>query len=203
MILYEALTGRVPFEGDSAVAVALKQVSETPRRPSAINPNVPPALDAVVMRALAKDPEARFKDADAFLKALDAAERAPDSPAPRTPPPSPRSRPKASTTDLRESSREEYEDYEERRAPRLRRWILIALLVAAVAGLVAFALTRPDQVAVPNVIGQEVGTATELLEDRGLRRRHQAGAQRRSARHGARAGPDRRARRSTRARPWS
>ena len=57
VILYEALTGRVPFEGDSAVAVALKQVSETPRRPSAINPNVPPALDAVVMRALAKDPD--------------------------------------------------------------------------------------------------------------------------------------------------
>ena len=82
VILYEALTGRVPFEGDSAVAVALKQVSETPRRPSAINPNVPPALDAVVMRALAKDPEARFKDADAFLKALDAAEKAPDQPRP-------------------------------------------------------------------------------------------------------------------------
>ena len=80
VILYEALTGRVPFEGDSAVAVALKQVSETPRRPSAINPDIPPALDAVVMRALAKDPEARFKDADAFLKALDAAERAPESP---------------------------------------------------------------------------------------------------------------------------
>ena len=82
VILYEALTGRVPFEGDSAVAVALKQVSEAPRRPSAINPDVPPALDAVVMRALAKDPEARFKDADAFLKALDAAEQAPDTPAP-------------------------------------------------------------------------------------------------------------------------
>ncbi|HEY1237306.1 MAG TPA: protein kinase, partial [Solirubrobacterales bacterium] len=48
VILYEALTGRVPFQGDSAVAVALKQVSEAPRRPSAINPNVPPALDAVV-----------------------------------------------------------------------------------------------------------------------------------------------------------
>ena len=83
VILYEALTGRVPFEGDSAVAVALKQVSETPRRPSAINPNIPPALDAVVMRALAKDPEARFKDADAFLKALDAAEKAPDAPRPQ------------------------------------------------------------------------------------------------------------------------
>src|ERR687891_1923041 len=87
VILYEALTGRVPFEGDSAVAVALKQVSEAPRRPSALNPNVPPALDAVVMRALAKDPEARFKDAAAFLRALEAAERPPDRPRPEDPAP--------------------------------------------------------------------------------------------------------------------
>src|SRR3954452_19510969 len=75
VILYEALNRRVPFEGDSAVTVALKQVSPKPQRPSAINPEIPPALDAVVMRALAKEPDARFKDADAFLKALDAAER--------------------------------------------------------------------------------------------------------------------------------
>ena len=54
VILYEALTGRVPFEGDSAVAVALKQVSQMPQRPSALNPAISPALDAVVMRALAK-----------------------------------------------------------------------------------------------------------------------------------------------------
>ena len=60
VILYEALTRQVPFEGDSAVAVALKQVSQTPQRPSAINPHVSPALDAVVMRALEKEPGERF-----------------------------------------------------------------------------------------------------------------------------------------------
>jgi serine/threonine protein kinase len=52
VLLYEALTGKVPFEGDSAVAVALKQVSQSPQRPGALNPAVSPALDAVVMRAL-------------------------------------------------------------------------------------------------------------------------------------------------------
>jgi eukaryotic-like serine/threonine-protein kinase len=169
VILYEALTGRVPFQGDSAVAVALKQVSEAPRRPSAINPNVPPALDAVVMRALAKDPEARFRDADAFLKALDAAEKAPDKPRPEDTAAFAAVTPEGERTDVREEEPEEYEEYEEaERRRRRRRWILIALLVAGVAGLVAFALTRPEQVAVPNVISQEVGTATELLEDRGF-----------------------------------
>src|SRR3954464_10688884 len=73
VILYEALSGRVPFEGESAVAVAMKQVSETPQRPSSINPQVSPALDAVVMRALEKEPGQRFQSADAFIAALDAA----------------------------------------------------------------------------------------------------------------------------------
>jgi eukaryotic-like serine/threonine-protein kinase len=167
VILYEALTGRVPFQGDSAVAVALKQVSEAPRRPSAINPEVPPALDAVVMRALAKDPEARFKDADAFLKALDAAEKAPDRPRPEDTAAFAAVTPEGDRTDVRDA--EEYDEYEEERRRWGRgRWILIALLVAAVAALVAFALTRPEQIAVPNVIGQEEGTARQLLEDRGF-----------------------------------
>jgi eukaryotic-like serine/threonine-protein kinase len=168
VILYEALTGRVPFQGDSAVAVALKQVSEAPRRPSAINPSVPPALDAVVMRALAKDPEARFKDADAFLKALDAAEKAPDQPRPEDTAAFAAVTPAGEQTDVRGDEPEDYEDYEERRGWSRGRWILVALLVAAVAGLVAFALTRPDRVAVPNVIGQEEGTARQLLEDKGF-----------------------------------
>jgi serine/threonine protein kinase len=74
VLLYECLTGRVPFEADSPVAVALKQISEPPRRPSELNPQIPPALDAVVLQALAKDPANRFQNADQFIAALDAAE---------------------------------------------------------------------------------------------------------------------------------
>ena len=79
MILYEALTGQVPFDGDSAVTIALKQVSEQPRPPSELNPNVTPALDAVVLKALAKDPANRFATAAEFSKALDAAEADPSA----------------------------------------------------------------------------------------------------------------------------
>ena len=77
VILYEALTGRVPFDADTPVAVALKQVSEQPRPPSELNPQVPPALDAIVLRALAKDPANRFQSAEEFIRALDAAEADP------------------------------------------------------------------------------------------------------------------------------
>ena len=76
-MLYEALTGRVPFDADSPVTVALKQVSERPRPPSELNPAVSRALDAVVLRALAKDPANRFASAEEFLQALDVAEQDP------------------------------------------------------------------------------------------------------------------------------
>ena len=77
VLLYEALTGRVPFEAESPVSVALKQVSERPQPPSQLNPAVSRALDAVVLKALAKDPANRFASADEFLAALDAAETDP------------------------------------------------------------------------------------------------------------------------------
>jgi eukaryotic-like serine/threonine-protein kinase len=165
VILYEALTGRVPFEGDSAVAVALKQVSEKPRRPSAINPNVPPALDAVVMRALAKDPDARFRDVDAFLKALEAAERAPDRPRPEDTAAFAAVSPEGEA-DLGEAEPVDGQPDDERR--RRWRWFAIALLATGVAALVAYALTRPADVAVPNVIGKDVEQAKEEIEDQGL-----------------------------------
>ncbi|HYM45768.1 MAG TPA: Stk1 family PASTA domain-containing Ser/Thr kinase [Solirubrobacteraceae bacterium] len=82
VILYELLTGAVPFDGDTAVAIAFKQVSAQPQPPSAVNPAVPAVLDEIVLRALAKDPAARYADADAFIAALQAArERLPAAPA--------------------------------------------------------------------------------------------------------------------------
>jgi serine/threonine-protein kinase len=73
VVLYELLTGRPPFRGDTPVAVAYQHVSETPVPPSELNEAVPRGLDAVVLRALAKDPFQRFPDAATFREALDAA----------------------------------------------------------------------------------------------------------------------------------
>ncbi len=70
VILYELLTGVVPFDGETAVAIAFKQVSAEPRPPSELNPALPVSLDAVVLRALAKDPDARFANADEMILAL-------------------------------------------------------------------------------------------------------------------------------------
>ncbi|KQM39506.1 MULTISPECIES: Stk1 family PASTA domain-containing Ser/Thr kinase [unclassified Microbacterium] len=71
VVLYELLTGRPPFRGDTPVAVAYQHVSEAPVPPSEIVETVPRALDAIVLRALAKDPFQRPQDAASFREALD------------------------------------------------------------------------------------------------------------------------------------
>lgn len=63
VVLYEATTGKLPFDGQDAVSVAVKQVNELPAPPSTINPNIDPALEAIIMKAMEKDPGRRFKDA--------------------------------------------------------------------------------------------------------------------------------------------
>ncbi len=63
VVLYEAVTGKLPFDGQDAVSVAVKQVNEVPAAPSTINPNIDPGLEAIIMKALEKDPARRFKDA--------------------------------------------------------------------------------------------------------------------------------------------
>lgn len=68
--LYEMLTGKRPFEGASIAELAVAMDHGAPPRPSATSPEVPSALDAIVMRALAKDAGARFADGDALVAAL-------------------------------------------------------------------------------------------------------------------------------------
>lgn len=144
VILFEMLCGRVPFDGDNAVAIAMKQVGEEPPVPSSINPAVTPALDAVVLTALAKDPAQRYATAADMSAALDAAEANPDLAAKPPPPP------------------------EESGSSR-RRWIIagvIALILIAAAA--AFALTRPEMVTVPDVTEQQEAQATITLQAAGF-----------------------------------
>lgn len=70
IVLYEATTGRLPFEGTDSVSVAVKQVNEMPPLPRTINPDIDPVLEAIIMKAIAKDPAARFASAQDMRQAL-------------------------------------------------------------------------------------------------------------------------------------
>ncbi|MEV7676609.1 protein kinase [Streptomyces sp. NPDC088752] len=72
-LLFELLTGIVPFDGDSALTIAYAHVQEIPRAPSMLNPSVPRVVDGIVYRAMQKDPAARFPDASSMLRAVNEA----------------------------------------------------------------------------------------------------------------------------------
>ncbi len=70
IVLYEMLTGSVPFKGDSAVTVALKHVNEMAPEPAQLVPGMPYSLNQIVMKAIAKDPDLRYQDAAQFARDL-------------------------------------------------------------------------------------------------------------------------------------
>jgi len=168
-VLYELLTGRPPFVGDSLVSVAMAHVKEAPVPPSAHNPSVPPEVDAVVLTALAKDRLQRYQSAAEMRADIDRARTgrpvaaavpaetvvAAAAPAATTLVPG------LSETELGTQPR------------RTGRYVLIALGVIAVlalAGLVGWAVFRPapEQVRVPSLIGSTVEQAQALLAERDL-----------------------------------
>jgi serine/threonine-protein kinase len=64
IVLYELLTGKTPFDGETPVEIAMKHLSNAPKAPSKLRPDIPPELDMVIMRALAKNPDDRYQSAD-------------------------------------------------------------------------------------------------------------------------------------------
>src|SRR5438067_1029274 len=71
IVMYEMLTGRTPFDGDTPVAVAMQHIQDVPQPPSQLNPNIPPALEEIILRCLEKVPEMRFRDGSSLARALE------------------------------------------------------------------------------------------------------------------------------------
>ena len=78
VVLYEMLTGRLPFEGESAVAVAIQHLSSIPLAPREINPDIPEQLELICMKAMAPDLEHRYQSADAMIADLEAFRKNPE-----------------------------------------------------------------------------------------------------------------------------
>ena len=77
VVLYEMLTGRLPFEGDSAVSVAIQHLSSVPQAPRDIDPSIPEPLELICMKAMNSDPNKRYASADAMIEDLEKFRRDP------------------------------------------------------------------------------------------------------------------------------
>ena len=158
VVLYELLTGRVPFDAESAVTIALKQVSEEPVPPSQLNPAISAQLEDVVTKALQKDPAYRFADADEFIRALEAVRGVAAGTGEYT-----RIAPHTGTYPGLPGPLEE---------PRRRSlrwlWILLTLLALAAIGVGAYLVLVPKKVAVPDVVGRRSDIAAQILQNRGF-----------------------------------
>jgi eukaryotic-like serine/threonine-protein kinase len=167
VVLFETLTGRAPFLGDTPVTVAYQHVQESPPPPRTIDPSISPAAEAITMRALAKNPANRYQRAVDMRRDLINARlgRGVEAPAVLSP---------AETALLSGPvTGRPVRTHEEER--RRRTMAYAGLAVAAVLAIVAviWLVTRlggddPIQVEVPGVVGQQVDIAIEILTLRGF-----------------------------------
>jgi serine/threonine-protein kinase len=205
IVLYEMLTGKTPFTGETPIEIAMKHLNEPPRPPSELRPEISPELDQIVLRSLAKDPHERYETAEEFSADLDRVEAglpvspettaaatavltglpateatqvlAPDAHTRVLPPtaPPPGRRPPAYPP-----------DYGYRPPKKRRRWVpwLLVLLFAGLAiaaGWYVYSRVQDElqdakPVAVPPVVGLTEELATEQLEKLGFEVRVERGA---------------------------
>ena len=182
VVLYEMAVGRPPFTGDSPVAVASKHVRDQPVLPRQANPTVPPALEAVIMKAMAKNPDDRYGSAEELR--ADLLRFADGRPVEASDPgvttmmaavgvtqalPATTGRTMAVPVGAAPStSREDLE-----RKKRTRNLIIVLVLLLVALAVIAFFLLRSlgvfgSNVTVPNVVGLTAGQATQTLHDDNL-----------------------------------
>ena len=167
VMLYEMLTGRVPFEGDSAVAVALKHLSEPPTPVSHLRPDVHPALESVVMAALAKEPAQRWQTAEEFGAALTAARDQIASGAA-----APRDTADFAALPVPVAAANGGPPPGERKKERRWPWFTIGIMALALLALLGFlalsGLLAADKKEVPRVVGKQLIEARQQLERAGF-----------------------------------
>jgi eukaryotic-like serine/threonine-protein kinase len=176
VVLYEMVTGKPPFSGESPVSIAYQHVRERPQPPSLVNPQVPAPLEAVILQAMAKSPADRYQSADAMRADLDRfvhgqpvlAPPAPDEPATVVVP--------AAVPESSFAGEETFAaDGEERPKRTTPYWVASGGVFAVAIGLIIFFGGRSlgyfgggSFVHVPNVVGMQESAAQSKLTAVGL-----------------------------------
>ena len=189
IVMYEMLTGRVPFDADTPVSVALKQVQEEPVDPMRYNDSIPVSVNRIILKAMQKDPNLRYQNASEMLRDLSLALKKPnedfvvlatrsdDSPTQKIPTiyelemekNNDRRAPKVNRAEeqTKKKPNKIKEFYQKHKWAEVATVILVALVLFAGAmfATIATLTDRPDQVAVPNLVGDDDGIGRVKRDD--------------------------------------
>ncbi|VBB07936.1 serine/threonine-protein kinase active site [Lucifera butyrica] len=179
VVLYEMLTGTVPFNGETPISIALKHIQEEPRPPREMNPNIPPLVEAIVLKAMAKNAGDRFSDITEMITDLKLAQNClrddstrrmskedfPTQVLPAVTPP---------LDGLADKHGEATAHGNKNKPKRSKAWLWILLLILLLGFLTGMFLAygkfwSPNDVTVPNVVGKQVDIARNILLNSNLR----------------------------------
>ena len=178
LVLYEMVTGRVPFDADTPVSVALKHMQEKPEEPIEVNPNVPMAVNKIIMKALQKDTNLRYQTATDMLDDLRKALKDPDGDFVDDEEYDPTAKTQVLHTEMYNNVRGDKKQNENtkkdgkfkafiKRHKKLSIFIgLILLFTLSLGGtMLALNLTNPAEVDMPNVVGLSQDEAKQDIEE--------------------------------------
>ena len=175
VVLYEMLTGKVPFDADTPVSVALKHMQEEPVEPRLVNPEIPVAMNNIIMKAMKKDPNERYQSATEMLKDLTLALKNPDGnfteentindfPT-QVIPTIERQKLEQKGKEQEKNKKQKKENFFTKHKNLMIALILILLFVLSLGGTILFMnITKPKDVQVPNLVGKTVEEVQNTLK---------------------------------------
>ncbi|HCB92726.1 MAG TPA: Stk1 family PASTA domain-containing Ser/Thr kinase [Selenomonas sp.] len=177
VVLYEMLTGTLPFNGETPVAIAMKHLQEEPVSPRRIRPDIPPVVEAIVMKAMSKEPDRRPSSLE-MVYALQQAEQSLTGTGMNAPDPYATQVLQPIQEDGTYDSEYEYEEADKttgKKSSVFSKFFVLGLImvlfvgfgVGAVISFNKFAST--EEVSVPDVVGKQMALARQILEDGKLR----------------------------------
>ena len=182
VVMYEMVTGRVPFDADTPVSVALKHMQEEPEEPNKVNPHIPMAVDKIIMKALQKDTTLRYQSATEMLIDLRKALKNPDGDFVEDTEYDPTAKTQKINTDMYGNIEENDEKNNRgkkdgkfksfiKKHKKLSVFIgLVLLFVLSLGGtMLALNITNPPEVEMPNVVGLSKEEAQQEVENAKLK----------------------------------
>ena len=177
VVMYEMVTGRVPFDADTPVSVALKHMQEMPQEPIELNPNIPVSVNKIIMKALQKDTNLRYQSATEMLEDLKMSLKDPDGDFVEELEYDPTAKTQVINTSDYQKEAKKDQNSKGKKENKFKRFIknhkalsvfigLILLFTISLGGTMGIlSLTNPPEVSMPNVVGKTKEEAQKEIEE--------------------------------------